>query len=171
MKEEKANTPDVEAILANEELMKKLAAKVLDPSRQKLGSSVVCEGYYRDIAKDDQNKILWEKKLASLSKELEEGLAESAAAEYPLNAEELDQVATEIKTSNAYAEKLSSPDLARAVGKVLADNEMMRRKGGIEVAKLTSCDTSINHTSSCSSTALHTSPCSSTALYYWLTMR
>jgi len=66
---------------------------------------------------------------------IEKGLAESAAEEYPLSADELDQVVTEIKTSDAYTEKLSGKDLSQAVGNVLADNEMMRRKGRLMKAE------------------------------------
>ncbi|MCP4365957.1 MAG: hypothetical protein GY800_11770 [Planctomycetes bacterium] len=113
MSEEKKSNMDVEAILADEELIKKLAAKVLDHAQMKPNSDVPL----RDI---------WNKNLNSLDMEIEKGLVESAA-EYPINADEIDQVITEIRTSETYAEKLSGQDLERAVSKVLADNEMMRR--------------------------------------------
>ncbi len=140
MKEEKASKPNMDAVLADEVLVKKLAAKVLDiirqePDyiRQKPDYGLVCQGYYCDV--DDRIgdirdlKELWGKQLNALDMVIEDGLAESAADEYPLSADELDQVVTEIKTSDDYADKLSGNDLSQAVGKVLADNEMMRRKG------------------------------------------
>jgi len=139
MKEEKVSTVDVDAILANEELVKKLAAKVLDIVRQKPDSGVVCQGYYCDMAKEEPINELWAKKLNALGMKLEEGLIESVAAEYPISADELDQIVTEIKTSSANAKELSGnakelsgQDLSRAVSKVLADNEMMRRKGSMK---------------------------------------
>ncbi|CAK8715900.1 hypothetical protein H206_00536 [Candidatus Electrothrix aarhusensis] len=131
MKEEKVTKLNMDAVLTDDELVKKLAAKVLDMIRQKPDSGVVCQGYYCDMDKEVPIKEIWANKLNTLDMKIEEGLAESAADEYPLNADELDQVVTEIKTSDAYAEKLSGNDLSQAVGKVLADNEMMRRKGGL----------------------------------------
>jgi len=139
MNEQNVSNLDVEAILANEELVKKLAAKVLDIIQQKPDAGVVCQGYYCNMAKGDQAedwKCVCKKKLDSLDMELEDGLAASVAEDYPLNAEELDQVVTEIKTSEAYAGRLSRADMSRAVSKVLADNEIMRRKGGAELMKL-----------------------------------
>jgi hypothetical protein len=138
MNEQNISSLDVEVILANEELMKKLAAKVLDIIRQKPDSGVVCQGYYCNMVKGDpaeEWKYVCKKKLDSLEMELEDGLATSVAEDYPLSAEELDQVVTEIKTSEAYTGKLSRADMSRAVRKVLADNEIMRRKGSAEAMK------------------------------------
>ncbi|MCI5125754.1 MAG: hypothetical protein D3925_15100 [Candidatus Electrothrix sp. AR5] len=136
MAEQKLDNLDLDAILANEEFAKKLTAKVLDLIGKKPDSGVICQGYFCDMANDDLIKgwkELWKEKLNTLDMEIEDGLTESAIDEYPVSAEELDQVVTEIKTSDAYAKKLSRPDLSRAVSKVLADNEIMRRKGSMKV--------------------------------------
>jgi hypothetical protein len=133
MTEPKSSTPEVEAILANDEFIKKLAAKILDAIQpQPQGTVTHCLQY--SMPPDEQakeRKTLWANKLTALGMELEAGLPESAADEYLLSTDELNQVVTEIKTSDAYTEKLSGADLSKAVGKVLADNELMRRKGSM----------------------------------------
>ncbi len=113
MKKTKGKNIKVDAILANEELIQKLAEKVVDLIRQEPDLPI---------------KNLWKNKLSSLDIEIEEGLVESAVADYPINADELDQVVTEIKTSDSHVKKLTDRDLSRAISKVLADNEIMRRR-------------------------------------------
>jgi len=62
MKEEKVTKLNMDAVLADDELVKKLAAKVLDIIRQKPDSGVVCQGYYCDMAKEEPIKELWGQK-------------------------------------------------------------------------------------------------------------
>ena len=48
----KLTKPDMDAVLTNDELVKKMAAKLLDMIRHKPDSGVVCQGYYCDMDKE-----------------------------------------------------------------------------------------------------------------------
>jgi hypothetical protein len=161
MTEPKSGTPEIEAILANDEFIKKLAAKILDAIQpQPQGTGTHCSQYSMPLDEQaKERKTLWANKLTALGMELETGLPESAADEYLLSADELDQVVTEIKTSDAYTEKLSGADLSKAVGKVLADNEMMRRKGSLKAGAANTSGTPAASPALCAPPAHSFIPC------------
>ena len=120
---------DLDAILNNDEAMKKIAAKVLDLTHKRPQDTIICKGYYCDMADDlsAKQKDYWLKQLKTNEITLDEAVVSSVVKEIPLSEEEIQQTVIELKTS---AKKtLKEAEVVAAAKKVLVDNVIMARKG------------------------------------------
>lgn len=123
---------DLNAILNNDEAMKKIAARVLDLTSQNPPGGVVCKGYFCDMG-DKQLEVQkgrWVKQLKTHGLEVDDEIVSRIVKEIPLSEEEIAQTAIELKTGTKAKNKLKEEDMLHAARKVLADNILMARKGG-----------------------------------------
>lgn len=125
-------TEDLKAILEDEEVMKKIAAKVLDLTVQKQKGGVVCQGYFCDMGDTqlEQQISLWQKHFKANALVADKNVLENVAKEIPLTEEEITQTVLELKTGTKAKAALTETNLIEAARKVLADNAVMARKGG-----------------------------------------
>jgi|GEM_PF-6266352 len=120
---------DLDAILGDDEAMKKIAAKVLDLSAQRPQDSIVCKGYFCDMGDLHREKIkgYWTKHLQAHDLAVDENVLSVVSKEVPLSEEEVSQAVIELKTGQKG--ELNEAELVTAAKKVLADNVIMARKG------------------------------------------
>lgn len=128
---------DLDSILKDENAIKMIAARVLDIIQSSHKDEIVCEGYYSntgDQLADIQQKH-WGMAIKTHDLSVDNEIIQKVIKDFPLSEEEITQTAVELKTG-AKGE-LTEEVVRAAVGKVLADNVIMERKGSSAIGSLT----------------------------------
>lgn len=127
---------DLNAILADENAIKQIAARVLDIARQIPREGVVCQGYYCDMSDQllDRQKTQWVRELKTHELVVDEAILPKVIKEIPLSDEEITQTVIELKTGAK--DTLNEEAVLAAARKVLADSLIMARKGSATLKSL-----------------------------------